>query len=90
MIDENNAEASINYQGHGDVFLKQNLSEPLQYCNDLEREDVEAFFNNYAEYYFGEVSLDWQFTSKPAMGKGKIAMWFAKYWKNGYYEAPYD
>ena len=25
-----------------------------------------------------------------AMGKGKMAMWFAKYWKNGYYEAPYE
>jgi len=89
LFDESNPEASINYQGHGDSFLKKDLSEPLQYCDDLEREDAEAFFNNHEEYYFGEASLDWQFTSKPAMGKGKIAMWFAKYWANGYYEAPY-
>ena len=90
LFDEGNAEGSINYQGHGDSFLKKDLSEALQYCEDLEREDAEALFNNHEEYYFGEASLDWKFTSKLAMGKGKMAMWFAKYWKNGYYEAPYE
>ena len=90
LFDEANPESSINYQGHGDAFLKKDLTEALQYCDDLEREDAEALFNNADEYYFGVASLDWQYTSALPMGKGKQAMWFAKYWKNGYYEAPYD
>lgn len=90
LFDEGNAEDSINYQGHGAAFLKKDLSEKLHYCEDLERDEAEAFFNDHEAYYFGECSLDWQFTSKLPMGKGKIAMWFAKYWKNGYYEEPFE
>lgn len=84
------ADGGINYQGHGASFLKKDLSEKLQYCDDLERDEADALFNNYEEYYFGETSLNWEFTSKPPMGKGKVAMWFAKYWKNGYYEEPFE
>ncbi|GEM_PF-2837115 len=90
LYDENNQEASINYQGHGAAFLKKDLSEPLQYCDDLDRSEADALFNAHETYYFGDASLEWTFASQLPMGKGKIAMWFAKYWKNGYYEAPYE
>jgi ABC-type glycerol-3-phosphate transport system substrate-binding protein len=83
-------DGGINYQGHGASFLKKDLNEKLQYCDDLDRDEADALFNNYEEYYFGDTSLNWEFTSKPPMGKGKVAMWFAKYWKNGYYEEPFE
>lgn len=89
LYDEANPEASINYQGHGAAFLKKDLTEKLQYCEDLERDEAEALFTNHEEYYFGDASLDWKFTSALPMGKGKMNMWFAKYWANGYYDAPY-
>jgi hypothetical protein len=80
----------VNYQGHGLAFLKKDLTEPLSYCEDLEREEAQAFFDDQDAYYFGECSLDWEFTIKPAMGRGKVAMFFAKYWKNGYFEEPFE
>lgn len=83
-------DGGINYQGHGAAFLKKDLTEPLQYCDDLDREEVQALFDAHEDYYFGDCSLSWEFTSKPPMGKGKVAMWFAKYWQNGYYEEPYE
>ncbi len=83
-------DGGINYQGHGAAFLKKDLSEPLYYLEDLEREEAQAFFEQPMEYHFGECSLAWEFTAKEPMGKGKVAMWFAKYWKNGYYEEPYE
>jgi len=89
LFDEANPESSINYQGHGAAFLKKDLTEALHYCDDLEKDEAEAFFINHEEYYFGDATLDWEFKSADPMGKGKMAMWFAKYWKNGYYEAPY-
>jgi hypothetical protein len=89
LYSEEEADGSIDYQGHGVAFLKKDLSEKLLYCDDLEREEVEAFFINHVEYYFGTCSLEWTLESKPPMGRGKIAMWFAKYWKNGYYEEPF-
>jgi len=89
LYDEANPESSINYQGHGAAFLKKDLTEKLQYCEDLERDEAEALFNNHEEYHFGDASLDWKYTSALPMGKGKMNMWFAKYWANGYYDAPY-
>lgn len=88
--DEAQADGNINYQGHGVAFLKKDLSENLQYCDDLDREEVEALFINHQEYYFGTCSLEWTLESKPPMGRGKIAMWFGKYFKNGYYEEPFE
>ena len=85
LYDESKPEGGINYLGYGAVFLKKDLSEPLQYCEELDREEAEELFDD-ADYYFGECDLEWKFTSKPPMGKGKQLMWFAKFWKNGYYE----
>jgi hypothetical protein len=90
LYDEANEAESINYQGHGLAFLKKDLSEKLSYCEDLEREEAQAFFNDQDNYYFGECSLDWGFTAKPTMGRGKVSMFFAKYWKNGYFEQPFE
>lgn len=90
LYDEANAEASINYQSHGMAFLKKDLSEKLHYCEDLDREEAQAFFDAQEEYFFGECNGDWQFIQKPTMGRGKVAMFFAKYWKNGYFEEPYE
>jgi hypothetical protein len=88
---EANAEGKgINYQGHGLAFLKKDLSEALSYCEDLDREEAQDFFNQSEVYYFGECSLAEVFTPKPTMGRGKIAMFFAKYWKNGYFEEPFE
>lgn len=89
LYDESN-EGAINYQGHGAAFLKKDLSEKLHYCDDLDRDEAQAFFDQPDEYYFGECSLNWEFTQKPTMGRGKVAMWFAKYFKNGYYEEPFE
>jgi len=80
----------IGFEGHGTVFIKKDLTEVLHYCEALEREEVQDFFNQPEEYDFGICSLEWVFTSSPAMGRGKQAMWFAKYFKNGYYEEPYE
>ena len=90
LFKEGEADGGIDYQGHGVAFLKKDLNEKLFYCDDLERDEVEEYFKNHEEYYFGECSLDWKLTSKPPMGRGKIAMWFAKYWKNGYFEEPFE
>ncbi|HSR73993.1 MAG TPA: hypothetical protein VLL31_04050 [Sulfurovum sp.] len=90
LYNENEADGGINYQGHGAAFLKKDLSEGLQYCEDLDREEAQALFDAHEDYYFGDTSLSWEFTSKLPMGKGKVAMWFAKYWKSGYYEEPYE
>jgi hypothetical protein len=86
LYDESKENGGINYLGHGAAFLKKDLSEPLQYCEELEREEAEELFLNHEEYDFGECNLEWQFTTKPPMGRGKMMMWFAKFWKNGYYE----
>jgi len=80
----------IGYQGVGTVFLKADMSEALHYCEDLDREEVQAFFNQPDEYLFGKVTLDWEFVQSPSLGKGKQAMWFAKYFKSGYYEEPFE
>jgi len=78
----------IGYAGHGMAFLKGDMTEELHYCEALEREEVQAFFDKPDEYLFGTVSLTCEFTTSPALGKGKQAMWFAKYFKNGYFEEP--
>ena len=80
----------INYQGAGTVFLKVDMSEPLQYCEDLDRDEVQDFFNQPDEYFFGKANLDLEFVQSPSLGKGKQAMWFAKYFKSGYYEEPFE
>ncbi len=45
LYDESN-EGGINYQGHGAAFLKKDLSEKLHYCDDLDREEAQAFFDH--------------------------------------------
>jgi len=91
LYDESKGEdGGINYQGHGAAFLKKDLTEKLYYCEDLDRDEVQAFFDQPDTYYFGECSLSSEFTQKPTMGRGKVAMWFAKYFKNGYYEEPFE
>ncbi len=90
LFDESNDAESINYQGHGMSFLKKDYSEKLAYCEDLDRDEAQAFFDQPDEYYFGECNLDWEFIQKPTMGRGKVSMFFAKYWKNGYFEQPFD
>lgn len=80
----------IGYQGAGTAFLKADMSEPLHYCEDLDREEVQAFFNEADSYFLGTVTLNWEFIQSPTMGKGKQAMWFAKYFKSGYYEEPFE
>jgi hypothetical protein len=80
----------IGYEGAGAAFIKADLSEALQYCEALDREEVQELFNNPNEYFFGKVTLDLEFVQSPALGRGKQAMWFAKYFKNGYYEEPYE
>jgi hypothetical protein len=81
---------AIGYEGEGKVFLKSDMTEALHYCEALDREEVQDFFNKPEEYYFGTATLDLGFTQSPTMGKGKQAMWFAKYFKSGYYEEPYE
>lgn len=91
LYDENDAPAGgINYQGNGMAFLKKDLSEKLHYCEDLDRDEAQAFFDAQEAYFFGECNLEWQFVQKPTMGRGKVAMFFAKYWKNGYFEEPFE
>ena len=91
LYDENDKETGgIGYANHGTAFLKKDLSEVIHYCEALDRDEVEAFFNQVDDYYFGTVTLDWEFIASPTMGRGKVAMWFAKYFKNGYYEEPYE
>ncbi len=87
-----NAEPScgVGFAGAGAAFLKADMSEPLHYCEALDREEVQEFFDKPDEYLFGNVTLNWEFVQSPSLGKGKQAMWFAKYFKNGYYEAPYE
>ena len=80
----------IDFAGAGTAFLKADLTEPLQYCETLDREEVQELFNKPDEYFFGKVTLDFEFVQSPSLGKGKQAMWFAKYFKNGYYEEPYE
>jgi len=80
---------SVGFEGHGVAFLKKDLSEVLQYCEVLDREEVEAFFAQPDVYDFGTVSLTCAFTPSPTMGRGKQSMWFGKYFKNGYYEEPF-
>jgi len=80
----------IGFSGAGAAFLKADMTEPLQYCEALEREEVQALFDKPNEYFFGKVSLECEFTLSPTMGKGKQSMWFAKYFKNGYYEEPFE
>ena len=80
----------IGYAGAGTVFIKVDMTEPLQYCEALDREEVQDFFNQPDVYFFGKVSLECEFTQSPTMGRGKQAMWFSKYFKNGYYEEPYE
>lgn len=90
LFDEASSDGGIDYQGYGMAFLKKDLSEKLFYCESLEREEAQALFDQQDTYYFGECSLDWKYTPKPTMGRGKVAMFFAKYWKNGYFEAPFE
>jgi len=90
LYDESAELGGINYQGHGAAFLKNDFSEALFYCEDLDREEIQAFFNKADEYYFGTCNLEWQFTQGETLGRGKQAMWFAKYFKNGYYEEPFE
>lgn len=90
LYDEAADNGGIDYQGHGAAFLKMDLSEKLFYCEDLDREEVQAFFDQPNEYFFGECNLEWQFVQKPTLGRGKQAMWFAKYFKSGYYEEPFE
>jgi len=91
LYDPNDEKAGgINYEGNGAAFLKKDLSEGLHYCESLDREEVEVFFNQPDDYHFGTATLEWTFTPSPTMGRGKVAMWFAKYFKNGYYEEPYE
>jgi len=80
----------IGYEGHGAAFLKKDLTEALHYCEALDREEVQAFFDQPDEYYFGTCTLECEFTQSPTMGRGKVSMWFAKYFKNGYYEEPFE
>lgn len=80
----------IDYAGAGTAFLKADMSEPLQYCEALDREEVQDFFNKPDEYFFGKVTLNWDFEQSPSLGRGKQAMWFAKYFKSGYYEEPFE
>ncbi|MCF6244114.1 MAG: hypothetical protein L3J43_03685 [Sulfurovum sp.] len=80
----------IDYAGAGAVFIKADMTEPLQYCEALDREEVQDFFNKPDEYFFGKVSLTLEFTQSPTMGRGKQSMWFAKYFKSGYYEEPFE
>ena len=80
----------IGYAGAGTAFLKVDMSEPLEYCEALDRDEVQDFFNKPDEYYFGKTTLGYEFTQSPTLGKGKQAMWFAKYFKSGYYEEPYE
>jgi len=90
LYDDGAEGKGLNYQGHGMAFLKKDLSEKLFYCEDLDRDEAQAFFDQQEEYYFGECNLEEQFTVKPTMGRGKVAMFFAKYWKNGYFEEPFE
>lgn len=90
LFNENEADGAINYQGHGAAFLKNDFSEKLAYCEDLDREEIQEFFNKPDEYYFGTCNLEWQFIQGATLGRGKQAMWFAKYFKNGYYEEPFE
>jgi hypothetical protein len=87
---ESEANGGIDYQGHGAAFLKNDLSEKLFYCEDLDREEVQDFFNKADEYYFGACTLEWEFKQGATLGRGKQAMWFAKYFKSGYYEEPFE
>jgi len=80
----------IGYEGAGTAFIKADMTEPLQYCEALDREEVQDFFNKADEYFFGKVTLNWEFIQSPTMGKGKQSMWFAKYFKSGYYEEPFE
>jgi hypothetical protein len=80
----------INYQGAGTAFLDVDNTEPLQYCEDLDREEVQDLFNKPDEYFFGKVTLNLEFEQSPSLGRGKQAMWFAKYFKSGYYEEPFE
>lgn len=82
-------ECGIGYAGAGVGFLKVDMTEPLQYCEALDREEVQEFFDQPDEYYFGTATLDMEFTQSPTMGKGKQSMWFAKYFKSGYFEEPF-
>jgi len=79
----------IGYAGAGTVFLKIDLTEELHYCEALDREEVQAFFDQPDDYFFGKVDLDKEFTQSPTMGRGKQSMWFAKYFKSGYYDEPF-
>ncbi len=79
----------IGFAGADAAFIKADMTEPLQYCEALDREEVQALFDKPNEYFFGKVSLDCEFTLSPTMGKGKQSMWFSKYFKNGYYEEPF-
>jgi len=91
LYDASNEPAfGIAYEGAGAVFLKTDLSEPLQYCEGLDREEVQDFFNQPDDYFFGTVTLECEFTQSPTMGRGKQSMWFAKYFKSGYYEEPFE
>ena len=91
LYDANNESGfGIGYEGAGTVFLKTDLSEALHYCESLDREEVQDFFNQPEEYFFGTVTLECEFVQSPTMGKGKQAMWFAKYFKSGYYEEPFE
>ncbi|HIP11673.1 MAG TPA: hypothetical protein EYG73_03040 [Arcobacter sp.] len=90
LFDGANENESINYQGAGMAFLKKDYSEKLAYCEDLDREEAQVFFNQPDDYYFGECSLEWVYTAKPTMGRGKVSMFFAKYYKNGYFDQPFD
>lgn len=85
----NETSGGIGYAGAGTGFLKRDLTEEIQYCEALDRDEVQAFFDQEDEYIFGVVTLGWEFTQSPTMGRGKQSMWFAKYFKNGYYEEPF-
>lgn len=90
LYDESKSDGGIDYQGHGATFLKSDFNEKLFYCEDLDREEIQDFFNKPDEYYFGTCTLEWEFKQGPTLGRGKQAMWFAKYFKSGYYEEPFE
>ena len=91
LYDANNEPSfGIGFAGHGTGFLKRDLTEEFQYCEALDREEVQGFFDQPDEYIFGTCSLECVFTQSPTMGRGKQAMWFAKYFKNGYFEEPFE
>ncbi len=79
----------VGYHGCGLAFLKKSLDEPLKYCEDLSQGETIKYFNNQNKYYIGKCSC-WEFIPSSAYDSGSIAIFFSKYWKNGYFEEPIE